>query len=173
MRQGGAFMATSVIFLLASSSAGATNPDFVLSPAEHVHMRVVDFPVGATVLLEHKAVDGTALTVNAGRWATVGSITIPSGGYYLATLQVRLPRGAWAEARMVRRGWGHDPDGTDETGYHSFLQRPDGRPTSDSFTHPLAGGGPLDFQLRLHPAAGGSGDAVQVTTIICKAHRTD
>jgi hypothetical protein len=110
-------------------------------------------------------------------WTSVGAISIPAGGYYVVTLQIRMPRGAWAEARLVRVGWGKDADGRDETGFHTFVARPDGRATSESFTHALAGGGPLSFEVNLHPRRKkqqvGPLGPVQLHTVVCKAHRTD
>lgn len=145
--------------------------------ASDVGMGITEFPVGRSVVIEHKVHEGTAVTVLADAWSTVCAIAIPAGGHYVVTLQIRMPRQAWAEARMVRVGWGRDADGRDETGYHTFAARPDGRATSDSFTHALAGGGTLAFEVNLHPAgpgpAGGQVGPVQLHTIVCKAHRTD
>lgn len=127
------------------------------------------FPVGHTELVSRKAADGNALTLTVGDWATVASIDIPAPGHYLNTMQTRLPGGLWAEARMVRIGWGTDPDGRDQTGLRIIHARPDGRDTSDSYTHPIKGGGPLAFRLKLHGAP--EGTEVEVPTIICKSFR--
>jgi hypothetical protein len=142
-----------------------------------MNMGIAGFPVGSSVVIERKAEQGNPVAVVPEVWSTVGAISIPAGGYYVVTLQIRMPRGAWAEARMVRVGWGQDADGRDETGYHTFAPRPDGRATSESFTHAIAGGGPLDFQVRLHPRRKGYQfgplGPVLLHTIVCKAHRTD
>jgi hypothetical protein len=140
-------------------------------------MGISGFPVGGSVVLERKEHLGNPVSVVPEIWTSVGAISIPAGGHYVVTLQIRMPRGAWAEARLVRVGWGRDPDGRDETGLHTFAPRPDGRATSDSFTHALAGGGPLSFEVRLHPRrkkrqVGPLGPVI-LHTIVCKAHRTD
>jgi hypothetical protein len=140
-------------------------------------MGISGFPVGRSVVIERKSHAGTALAVVPEIWTSVCAVALPAGGHYVVTLQIRMPRGAWAEARMVRVGWGKDPDGRDETGYHTFAARPDGRATSDSFTHALAGGGPLAFEVNLHPRRKSSQvgplGPVELHTIVCKAHRTD
>ncbi|HSO05586.1 MAG TPA: hypothetical protein VLQ92_13955 [Candidatus Limnocylindrales bacterium] len=143
----------------------------------NVRMGIAEFPVGQSVVIERKVHDGNAVSVVPEVWSTVCAIAIPGGGHYVVTLQIRMPRGAWAEARMVRVGWGRDADGRDETGYHTFVARPDGRATSESFTHALAGGGTLAFEVKLHPRrkghqVGPRGPA-PLHTIVCKAHRTD
>ncbi|HEX6886596.1 MAG TPA: hypothetical protein VF143_00710 [Candidatus Nanopelagicales bacterium] len=144
-------------------------------PVPQVH--IAGFAVGRTVVIERKVVLGNPVSVVPGVWSVVGAITLPAGGYYLLTLQIRMPRGSWAEGRMVRVGWGEDADGRDETGYHTFVPRPDGLASSDSFTHALAGGGPLAFEVNLHARlrAGRAGPlaAVQLHTIVCKAHRVN
>jgi hypothetical protein len=141
------------------------------------HVANAGFPVGASVVLERKADLGNPVTVIPELWTSVGAITIPAGGHYIVTLQIRTPRGTWAESRMVRIGWGRDPDGRDETGYHVFSARPDGHATSESFTHALAGGGILAFEIKLHRSAEGepllAPAPVLLRTIVCKAHRTD
>jgi hypothetical protein len=134
---------------------------------------VAGFAVGRTLVNEHKAVTDNAVWVVPEQWTGVEAMTIPAGGHYVITVQVRLPRGAWAEFRLVRHGWGRDSDGMDETGYHIFLARPDGRRTSDSFTHALIGGGPIDFQIRLHLRQPSTRPLVELPTLICKVHRTD
>lgn len=128
----------------------------------------VKFPVGDAVLVERKLVTGNPITVTPEKWTTVGRINIPGkDAHYLNTIQVRLPGGTWAESRMVRVGWGKDPDGRDETGYHPFYPHPNGGDFSDSFTHPLVGGGPLEFQILLH----GPKKPTVLPTVICKAFR--
>ena len=139
----------------------------------HSHIVAAPFKIGQTVISQHKTVTGNPVWVTAERWTSVEAISIPAGGHYTVTAQVRLPRRAWAEFRLVRHGWGADPDGMDETGYHVFRARPDGRPTSESFTHALKGGGPIEFQLRLHLPAPHPVLPVALPTLICKAHRTD
>jgi hypothetical protein len=145
--------------------------------ASNLGMGITEFPVGRSIVIERKVHDGSAVTVLAEVWSTVCAIAIPGAGHYVVTLQIRMPRGAWAESRMVRVGWGRDPDGRDETGYHTFVARPDGRATSESFTHALAGGGTLAFEVNLHPRRKGSTvgplGPVELHTIVCKAHRTD
>lgn len=129
---------------------------------------VVKFPVGKTELIERKATTGNPLTVTPEKWTTVGRINTPGKDtHYLNTIQVRLPGKSWAEFRLVRVGWGKDSDGRDETGYHPFYPHPNGGDFSDSFTHPLTGGGPLEFQLLLH----GPSKPTVIPTIICKSFR--
>lgn len=137
------------------------------------YARTAAFPVGQTVISEHKAVTGNPVWVTPEQWSSVEAMSIPAGGHYMLTVQVRLPRRSWAEFRLVRHGWGRDSDGMDETGYHVFLARPDGRRTSDSFTHALMGGGPIDFQIRLHLSRPSAEPLVALPTLVCKAHRTD
>ena len=128
----------------------------------------VGFPVGSTVLVDRTAAAGDPLTIVPEQWTTVGRIDIPGKtAHYFNTIQVRLPGGTWAEFRLVRVGWGKDPDGRDETGYHPFYPHPDGGAYSDSFTHGIHGGGPIEFQLLLH----GPKAPTVVPTIICKAYR--
>jgi len=138
---------------------------------------VPGFEVGQSVVIEHRAATGNPSAVVPDAWTSVCAIAIPAGGHYVVSLQIRMPRGAWAEARLVRVGWGKDTDGRDETGYHTFLARPDGRATSESFTHALVGGGPLSFEVNLHPRTQpdqvGPLGPVRLRTIVCKAHRTD
>lgn len=156
-----------------SPGAGAAS----LLRASNVGMGITGFPVGQSVVIERKVHDGNAVIVPAEVWSTVCAIAIPRGGHYVVTLQIRMPRGGWAESRMVRVGWGRDADGRDETGYHTFVARPDGRATSESFTHALAGGGTLAFEVNVHPRRKGHAvgplGPVQLHTIVCKAHRTD
>jgi hypothetical protein len=166
--------------VLVASSSCALGERTVLTPQMSragLHMGISGFPVGVSVVLERKEELGNAVSVVPEIWSSVGAISIPGGGHYVVTLQIRMPRGAWAEARLVRVGWGKDADGRDETGYHTFAPRPDGMATSESFTHALAGGGPLSFEVKLHPRRKkhqlGPLGPVYLHTIVCKAHRTD
>jgi hypothetical protein len=167
------------LILLGTSGCAIAHPHGVVAQlgGSRLQMGITGFPVGRSVVIERKADLGNPLTLVPEIWTSVCAISIPAGGYYVVTLQIRMPHGAWAEGRMVRVGWGKDADGRDETGYHTFLARPDGRATSESFTHALAGGGPLAFEVRLHPRRTkhqvGPLGPVQLHTVVCKAHRTD
>lgn len=169
-----ASLAVLLLVSLAWGTALSTHADVgPPGPLARTYARSGQFPVGQSVVSEHKAVTGNPVRVTPELWSSVEAMTIPAGGHYMVTVQVRLPRGAWAEFRVVRHGWGRDSDGMDETGYHVFLARPDGRRTSDSFTHALMGGGPIDFQIRLHLRKPSPDALVALPTLICKVHRTD
>lgn len=172
-----AAFAIAVVVGLTCSAAPAQHPDVTVhgqaEGAHAVHARSGPFPVGQSLISDHKVATGNPVWVTPDEWTTVEAMTIPAGGHYIVTVQVRLPRRAWAEFRLARHGWGHDADGMDETGYHVFQARPDGRRTSDSFTHAIMGGGPIDFQIRLHLDKPSPDPLVAVPTFVGKAHRTD
>lgn len=127
------------------------------------------FPVGSAVLIERKKVTKNPITVTAGQYTSVGRITIPKGGHFLLTNQIRLAGGQWAKVKFVRIGWGKDPDGRDETGLHPYRPCPDGQAFSDSFTHPLNGGGPVECHVKVLGVP--KGTKVTLETSIFKAYR--
>lgn len=133
--------------------------------------RMPTFPVGHTQLVERK-LDGpkpNPVSVTVGTYTPVGRIFIPKGKYTL-THQIRLDAGYWAKVRFVRIGWGKDPDGRDETGLHPYRPCPDGQAFSDSHTHPLSGGGPVECQVKVYgPVMNGT--KVTLPTSIFKAIR--
>lgn len=131
------------------------------------------FPVGHTVLIEYKeaASKPNPIDLFVDRWVKVGTIELPSGGEFLATMQLRIPAGYWAKTKFVRVGWGSDPGGLDVTGLHPWRPCPDGKAFSDSFSHPLSGGGPLACYVKLLHPSELVNSKVRIPTCIYKVKR--
>lgn len=109
-----------------------------------------------------KVIEIPKLALTPGKYAVATRITLPPGEYLL-TLQGRLPAGAYARVEFVRVGWGSDPDGRDQTGSTPWTP-PDPLATSFSHTHPISGGGPVEYMVKI---VGGA----SATSVVCKAVR--
>jgi hypothetical protein len=95
-----------------------------------------------------------AVTVEGGKWVTLAKITIPKGGRFLATLQIRMPRGiAAGEAQLGRIGWGVPGQAVDSTGHNPIPPASAEQRWRTPVHHELAGGGPLAFQVWLPPGS--------------------
>lgn len=125
------------------------------------------FRVGATKLVSRKRVTNNPITVKAGSYTPVGKLILPKGEYTL-THQIRLPDGTWAKMRFVRTGWPVKGK-NDVTGLHPYRPTPDGKEFSDSFTHPLDGGGPVRCDVKVLGVPAGT--PVTLETSIFKAKR--
>jgi hypothetical protein len=125
------------------------------------------FRVGSTKLVSRKRVTKNPITVKAGSYTPVGTIVLPKGEFLL-THQIRLPGGAWAKVRFTRIGWPVKGK-NDVTGLHPYRPTPDGLEFSDSFTHPLDGGGPVRCDVKVLGVP--NGKAVTLETSIFKAKR--
>jgi hypothetical protein len=111
------------------------------------------WPVGKSCMIKVGAsTKPNWVTVKGGKWVTLAIIDLPAGADFLVTEQVRMPKGlAAGEARLARLGWGAAaPGAVDATGHNPI---PPGTIVSRWRTpiqgHPMAGGGPLAFQVHL------------------------
>ena len=122
------------------------------------------FKVGGmykTPLANPVKVTGTAKGFVAAR------TTLPAGGLYLLTFQIRMPKNAsTAEIEFTRIGWGSG-QATDETG-HNFVPAATQRfgvwHRWRTFNHEIEGGGPVDYRIYL-PAG------THAMRFVCKAER--
>jgi hypothetical protein len=126
-----------------------------------------EVPVADWVEGQDKVIERENVTVIAGKYNKMGTITLGESGSYLLTFQTRLPAGKKGRWQFTRVGWGKDPDGRDETGPNP-LTPPDGDATSFTHTHRINGGkkAVVDFELKVS----GTGK-VTLPYVICKAER--